>query len=99
MIDKDEVPQYPLFHGMRSKKSADQIKREGFCAYGSSIDEKKNIIDALRYFEKEKLLTTEERKGDRVRSATREIREPERRVVWATTSQEAKFTGKEHKQV
>jgi hypothetical protein len=87
--EKDEVPQYPLYHGMRSKKSADQIKREGFCAYGSPIDEKKNIIDALRYFGKEKLLTTEGRKGDRVRSAIREIREPERRVVWVTTSQDA----------
>jgi hypothetical protein len=89
MQEEDKVPQYPLYHGMRSKKSADQIKREGFCAYGSPIDEKKNIVDALRYFGKEKLLTTEGRKGDRIRSTIREIQEPSRRVVWATTSQDA----------
>lgn len=86
---KDDVPQYSLFHGMRSKKSADQIKREGFCAYGSPIDERKNIIDALRHFGKEKLLTTEGRKGYRVRSTIREIHEPERRIVWATTEEDA----------
>jgi hypothetical protein len=88
-LDKDNVPQYPLYHGMRSKKSADQIKREGFCAYGSFIDEKKNIVNALIYFGKEKLLTTEGRKGYRVRSAIREIRDPQRRVVWTTTNKDA----------
>ncbi len=87
--EKDEMSQYPLYHGMRSKKSADQIKKEGFCAYGSPIDEKKNIIEAIRHFGKEKLLTTEGRKGDRIRGAIREIREPERRVVWATTTKDA----------
>lgn len=85
----EEVPYYPLYHGMRSKKSPEQIKKEGFCAYGTVVDERKNIIDALRYFGKEKLLTTEGRKGDRVRCAIREIKNPERRVVWATTSEDA----------
>lgn len=85
----EEAPYLQLYHGMRSKKSPEQIKKEGFCAYSTPIDEKKNIVDALRYFGKEKLPTTEGRKGDRVRGAIREIKEPERRVVWATTNKDA----------
>lgn len=88
----NNIPQYNLYHGMRSKKSADQIKREGFCAYGTSVDERKNIIDALRYFGKDKLLTTAGRKGDFVRGAIREVSSPDserRRSVWATTSKDA----------
>lgn len=48
--------QIPLFHGMRSKKTAKQIKEEGFCSYGSPVDEKKAIVDALKHFGKEKIL-------------------------------------------
>jgi hypothetical protein len=33
---------------MRSHKTADQIKNEGFCAYGEN--EKQNIIEALKFF-------------------------------------------------
>lgn len=88
MQDEDDEQYYNLYHGMRSKKSVDQIKKEGFCAYSTPVDEKKNIIDALRYFGKEKLLTTKGGKGDRVRGAIREILEPERRLVWATTDKD-----------
>ena len=85
----EEIQDFKLYHGIRSKQSPEQIKKEGFCAYGTVVDERKNIIDALKYFEKEKFLTTEGRKGDRVRSAIREIKDPERRVVWATTNKDA----------
>ena len=92
----EETQDYKLYHGIRSKKSPQQIKKEGFCAYGTPIDERKNIIDALKYFGKEKFLTTEGRKGDRVRGAIREIKDPERRVVWATTSKDASCTWWSH---
>ncbi len=45
-----------LFHGRRSKKSIEELKKEGFCAYVSPEDEAKLIIDALKHFGKEKLL-------------------------------------------
>jgi len=95
MQDKSDVPyipSYPLYHGKRSNKTPEQIKKEGFCVYGSSVDERKNIVEALRYFGKEKLLTTEGRRGDRVRSAIREISDPysdSRRSLWATTEKDA----------
>jgi hypothetical protein len=77
---------------MRSKKSADQIKKEGFCAYGSPVDEKKAIMDALKYFGKEKILHQQSTKGELVRSQINEITEKSgkgRLVVWGTTASAA----------
>jgi len=77
---------------MRSKKSAEEIKKEGFCAYSTRIDEKKNIIDALKHFGKEKLLTTKGGKGSTVTKAIREVSSEDserRRSVWATTNKDA----------
>ena len=54
--DEEEDEHLPLFHGMRSKKSAEQIEKEGFCSYGSPEEGKKNVIDALKYFGKDRLL-------------------------------------------
>ena len=51
--DEEEYEHIPLFHGMRSKKSAEQIEKEGFCSYGSPEEGKKNVIDALKYFGKD----------------------------------------------
>lgn len=81
-----------LFHGMRSKKSAEQIKKEGFCSYGSPVDEKKAIIDALKHFGKEIILHQQSRKGELVRSQINEITEKHgkgRLSTWATTEKDA----------
>jgi len=86
---------YPTYHGMRSKRTPENIKKEGFCSYGTPIDEKKNIVDALKHFGKEKLLTTSREQGGksyRVRSIVDEIMYKlgkHRLNTWATTSKEA----------
>lgn len=85
----DDVSQYNLYHGMRSKKTQEQIKKEGFCSYGTVVDEKRNIINALRYFGKEKLIATKGRKGDIVRDAIREISGEGRRNTRATADKDA----------
>ncbi len=88
----EEWKDFPLFHGMRSKKTPEQIKKEGFCSYGTPIDEKKNIVDALKHFGKEKLLTVKGGKGYRVRSLVNEVMYElgkNRLNTWATTSEEA----------
>lgn len=80
-----------LFHGMRSKKTAEQIKSEGFCSYGSPVDEKKSIINALKYFGKEKLLHQQSQKGTLIRGIIDEITEKYskgRLSTWATTVKE-----------
>jgi len=81
--------QLPLYHGIRTKKSIEQIKKEGFCKYGTEIDLKKEIMTALRYFGKEKLATVEKGKGYLVQSMLREVFDRRRRNVWATTDEEA----------
>lgn len=77
-----------LFHGMRSKKSAEQIKKEGFCSYGSPVDEKKAIITALKHFGKEKILHQKSQKGELLRGMINEITEKNskgRLYTWGTT--------------
>jgi len=81
-----------LFHGMRSKKSAEQLKKEGFCSYGSPVDEKKAIVNALKYFNKEKVLHQQSTKGELVRSMINEITEKQskgRLSTWATSVEKA----------
>ena len=85
----ERIEQYSLYHGIRTKKSPEQIKKEGFCKYGTEIDMKKEIMDALKYFGKEKLATVEKGKGYLVQSMIREVSGKTRRNVWATTHEEA----------
>jgi len=82
----DEVPQLPLYHGIRTNKTSDQIKKEGFCTFGSEIDMKKEVILALKYFGKEKLSTIEKGKGYFVQSMLREVSDKFRRTIWASTN-------------
>jgi len=99
MLTEKEISEqyYPLFHGMRSKKTPEQIKKEGFCAYGSPIDEEKNIVDALKYFGKEKLLHSRKRKGALISLLINEVNpryqdmpyRTNRRNVWASTNKES----------
>jgi len=92
MTDEDDILQLPLYHGMRTKKSSEQIKKEGFCSYGTPIDEKKNITDALKYFGKEKIITSNKRKGGLVRGLIDEVsknREHFRLNTYATTEPDA----------
>ena len=78
---------YSLYHGMRSKKSPEQIRREGFCAYDPNADLSKDIIDALRHFKKENILREDESNIDAetIRTNIRTIRDPFRKATWATT--------------
>jgi len=77
---------YPLFHGMRSKKTEDQIQREGFCSYGSPIDEARHIISALRHFGREKLITANSGRSVRIRQLIAEVRLSKGRLnTWAST--------------
>lgn len=81
--------QYPLYHGIRSKKTSDQIKKEGFCTFSTKVDMKKEIMLALKYFGKEKLATIEKGKGYFVQNMIREVSGESRRNIWATTRKEA----------
>lgn len=81
--------QYSLYHGIRSKKTSDQIKKEGFCTFSTKVDMKKEIMLALKYFGKEKLVTIEKGKGYLVQSMIREVSGKSRRNIWATTRKEA----------
>lgn len=86
------MPDLPLFHGMRSKKTPDKIKKEGFCSYDSPVDEKRKIIAALKYFGKEKLLTVNSSKGYIIRSILNEmmsLHNRNRLNTWATTDKDA----------
>lgn len=88
----EEWGDYSLYHGMRSKRTPEDIKKEGFCSYGTPIDERINIIDALKHFGKEKLLTVKGGKGYRVRSIMDEVMRDlgkNRLNTWATTDKEA----------
>ncbi len=92
MTEKNELKYYPLYHGMRSKKTSDEIKKEGFCSYSNPINERKNIVDALKYFKKEKLLTTEGKRGSVIREIVAEIThnlKKSRLNTWATTNKES----------
>lgn len=90
MNEEDKVPQYNLYHGMRSKKTPEQIMKEGFCVtYMTIVDAKKEIKNALRHFGKEDLLTRTGTTGELIRQEIRMIGGKNRRNVWATTDEEA----------
>jgi hypothetical protein len=88
----EEYDQLPLYHGLRSKKTPEQIKKEGFCTFATPIDARKNIIDSLKFFGKEKLLTVKGGKGYRVRGLVEEVNRnlgQNRLNIWATTDKDA----------
>jgi len=87
--NEDEEIQLPLYHGIRTNKTPEQIRKEGFCKYGTKVDMKNEIMSALRYFGKEKLATIEKGKGYLVQSMLREISYKGRRNIWTTTSKKA----------
>lgn len=72
---------------MRSFKSPEQIKKEGFCAYDPKSDLSKDIIDALKHFKKESILKENEYDihAETIRMNIRTIKDPSRKVVWTTT--------------
>ena len=81
-----------LFHGRRSNKSIEELKKEGFCAYGSPEDETKSIIDALKQFGKEKLLKKRDTAGWLIQNQLEQISEKQRKgrlSTYATTTEEA----------
>ncbi len=80
--------QPPIFHGMRSKKSAEQLKKEGFCSYGSSVDEKKAVVDALKHFNKEKFLHGHGHKSFLIKREIEHVMD-KRRSTYATVAKEA----------
>ena len=84
-IEAEYEKQYNLYHGMRSKKSAEQIKREGFCAYNTNIDIKRNVINSLKFFGKEQVLSSSGRTGQLVRFHLHKDSPLNRRNIWATT--------------
>ena len=81
---------YPLFHGMRSKKSEEEILRNGFCAYKSPVDESREIRLALKFFGKENLLSSHSSRGYRIRMLMNEMRLSKRRLnAYASTNIDA----------
>lgn len=81
-----------LFHGRRSDKSAEELKKEGFCAYGSPEDETNSIIDALKHFGKEKLLKKRDTAGWLIQNQLEQISEKQRKgrlSTYATTVEDA----------
>ncbi len=78
---------YPLYHGMRSHKTSEQIKKEGFCAYGE--DEKQNIIKALKFFGKEDAINQKGYDGDLIRMNLETVDRPHRKVVWTSADRTA----------
>jgi len=85
----EDWKEFNLYHGIRTNKTIKQIKKEGYCKYGTKVDIKKEIVLALKYFGKEKLVTTHSGKGDLVRNMIREVSEKGRRNIWTTTNPEA----------
>lgn len=80
----------PLYHGIRTNKTADQITRDGLCVtYRTSVDAKIEVINALRYFGKEKLLTSSGGKGSLIRNELNAMKSPHRRNIWATTEKDS----------
>lgn len=88
MFDNDD-PQYPLYHGLRTNKTIEQIKKEGFCTFGTKVDMKKEVMLALKYFGKEKLATVSKGKGYYAQSMLRDVSSKYRRTIWATNDKEA----------
>lgn len=85
----EDWEEFNLYHSIRTNKTPEQIKNEGFCTFGTKVDMKKEVMLALKYFGKEKLTTVEKGKGYLVQSMLREVSGKERKNIWATTSKEA----------
>jgi len=85
----EDWEEFPLYHAIRTNKSMEQIKKEGFCKYGTEIDMKKEVMIALKHFGKEKLATISKGKGYLVQSMLKEVSDKYRRNIWTTTSKEA----------
>lgn len=81
---------HSLYHGIRTNKTPDQIKRHGFCVtYLTPVDAKKEVLTALRHFGKEKLLTLSGGKGSLIRQELEMMKSAHRRNVWATTEEKS----------
>lgn len=78
---------YPLFHGMRSRKTAEQIKREGFCSYTEN-NESEAILRALKAFGKE-VNHIKGYDGDLIRMNIETVNDPHRKVTWASADRTA----------
>jgi len=78
---------YPLYHGMRSKKTADQIKKEGFCSYNEN-NEAETILRALKVFNKNPD-NIKGYDGDLIRMNIETVNTPHRKVTWASADKTA----------
>jgi len=73
-----------LYHGRRTKESVEDITKRGFCTL-LPVNYKKSIIDALKYFGKEKIITTSGMRGDYIRQLISEVSNPDRASIYAST--------------
>lgn len=86
LAKKGEKPkQLQLWHGTRRRETPEEVKAKGICTFKSEVEGRLQIIQALRHFGKEKLLTTTGTTGQHLQSLMAEISSRRRRVIWATT--------------
>lgn len=78
---------YPLYHGMRSKKTSEQIKKEGFCSYTEN-NEAEAILRALDTFGKDPN-NIKGYDGDLIRMNIETVNKPHRKVTWASADRTA----------
>lgn len=74
----------PLYHGVRTK-NPERIRREGICSFRTLIDTRREIIIALKYFGKQKLLYTAGSRGELIRALITEMQDPTRRTIYLTS--------------
>ena len=74
----------PLYHGVRTK-NPERIRKEGICTFRTLIDTRREIIIALKYFGKHKLLYTVGGRGELIRGQLIEMQDPARRTIYLTS--------------
>jgi len=79
---------YPLFHGMRSRRTAEQIKREGFCSYNEP-NEAQAILRALNFFGKRVEDLPEGFSKDTIKMNIETVDTPRRKATYASADRTA----------
>lgn len=74
----------PLYHGLRTK-NPDVIFEKGFCAFVTRYDAREEILKALRYFGKERLIRIEGMRGELIRHELAMMGRVYRRTIHVTT--------------
>lgn len=74
---------FPLYHGVRTNKSEDEIKKHGLCYPQKSLHE--DIVKALNYFNKyDTAMKLEGWEGLLVRHTIEKIDDEHRKAIWVT---------------